>query len=182
MFILVFIAGIFCLPQLSAQRIGVKSNILYDFTTTLNFGLEVGLAPQWTIDLPVNYNPWVFSENMKLKHWLIQPEVRYWFCEKFMGHFVGLHAHTGEFNVGGIKWLGMKDYRYQGTLYGAGLSYGYQWLLNTHWSLEATIGLGYAYLSHAKYPCEKCATKIEDATTNYFGPTKLGVSLIYIMK
>jgi hypothetical protein len=148
----------------------------------MSLGLEVGLAPKWTVELPVNYNPWVFSGNSKMKHWLIQPEVRYWFCEKFAGHFVGLHAHIGAYNVGGIKLIGLQDYRYQGTVYGGGLSYGYQWILNTHWSLEATVGLGYAYLSHEKYPCEKCASKISDSVINYFGPTKAGVSLIYILK
>ncbi|MDR1937826.1 MAG: DUF3575 domain-containing protein [Tannerellaceae bacterium] len=182
MYIIAFIVTILCLPHVSAQRIGVKSNLLYDVTTTINIGLEVSMAPKWTIDLPVNYNPWEFSGNKKLKHWLIQPEVRYWTCEKFNGHFVGFHAHIAEYNIGGIKWIGLQDHRYQGNLYGAGLSYGYQWILNTHWSLEATVGLGYAFLSHAQYPCEKCTDKIGDFTKNYFGPTKAGVSLIYIIK
>ena len=34
----------------------------------------------------------------------------------------------------------MENYRYQGNLYGAGLSYGYQWLLSNRWSMEAVIG------------------------------------------
>jgi hypothetical protein len=172
-----------CLPNIYAQQIGVKSNILYNLTTTMNLGLEVSLAPQWTIDLPVNYNPWDFSGNKKLKHWLIQPEVRYWLCEKFSGHFVGLHGHIGAYNVGGLQWLGLKDARHQGYLYGAGLSYGYQWTLNPYWSLEATLGLGYAFLSFSQYgSCEKCVPKTGEPTRNYFGPTKVGVSLIYIIK
>ncbi|MDR2389019.1 MAG: DUF3575 domain-containing protein [Tannerellaceae bacterium] len=169
-------------PNISAQQTGVKSNLLYDITTTVNLGLEVGLAPQWSIDLPVNYNPWDFAGDKKLKHWLIQPEIRYWLCEKFSGHFWGLHVHIGAYNLGGISQLGLKNFRYEGNLYGGGISYGYQWVLNPRWSLEATLGLGYAYLSHAQYPCEKCATKLTDSTRNYFGPTKAGVSLIYIMK
>ncbi|MDR1344741.1 MAG: DUF3575 domain-containing protein [Tannerellaceae bacterium] len=165
-----------------AQQAGVKSNLLYDVTTTMNMGLEVGLSSRWTLDLPVSYNPWNFSDNRKLKLWLIQPEARYWMCEKFSGHFLGLHAQMGGYNVGAVKWLGMGDYRYQGTLYGAGVSYGYQWVLSSHWSMEATLGLGYAYLSHDKYPCEKCAIKLDHITKNYFGPTKAGISLIYMIK
>ncbi|MDR1258808.1 MAG: DUF3575 domain-containing protein [Tannerellaceae bacterium] len=165
-----------------AQQASVKSNMLHDVTTTMNIGLEVGLSSRWTLDLPVSYNPWDFSDNRKLKLWLIQPEVRYWMCEKFSGHFFGLHAHVGGYNVGAIKWLGMEEYRYQGTLYGAGFSYGYQWVLNPHWSIEATLGFGYAYLSSDKYQCERCASKIGDVTKNYFGPTRAGVSLIYMVK
>jgi hypothetical protein len=148
----------------------------------MNLGLEASMGQKWTIDLPVSYNPWEFAGNKKVRHWLIQPEVRYWLCEKFSGHFIGLHAHIGEYNMGGISWIGLQDHRYQGSLYGAGLAYGYQWILSPRWSMEATIGLGYAFLSHAQYPCEKCATKIGDQTQQYIGPTKAGVSLIYIIK
>jgi hypothetical protein len=178
----VILMTVMCFPNVSAQQIGVKSNILYDISTTINLGLEISMAPQWTIDLPVNYNPWTFGDTKKLKHWLIQPEIRYWMCEKFSGHFWGLHAHIGAYNIGGISQLGLKDFRYEGNIYGGGISYGYHWVLNPHWSLEATLGLGYAYLSHAQYPCEKCATKIADLARNYFGPTKAGISLIYLIK
>lgn len=34
-----------------------------------------------------------------MKHWLVQPEARYWFCEAFNGHFLALHALAGQFNV-----------------------------------------------------------------------------------
>lgn len=175
-------AAIMCFSNMFAQQIGVKSNILYDATTTMNLGLEVSAAPQWTVDLSVNYNPWVFEGNKKLKHWLIQPEVRYWPCEKFSSHFVGLHTHIGAYNVGGISWFGLESSRYEGNLYGAGISYGYHWILNSRWSLEATLGLGYTYLSQVQYPCEVCMPKVADSEQNYFGPTRIGVSLVYIIK
>ena len=165
-----------------SQTTGAKTNLLYGMTSTVNLGLEIGLAPKWTLELPVNYNPWEFGNGRKLKHWLVQPEVRHWLCERFNGHFFGLHAHAAGYNVSGIKVGSLKDYRYEGNLYGAGVSYGYQWILGKRWSLEATIGVGYAYLDRAKYPCGTCESKIHDGTKNYFGPTKAGVSLVYIIK
>ena len=75
-----------------AQKAAVKTNLLYDATTTLNLGVEVGIAHRWTIDLSGNLNPWTFSDNTKWKHWLIQPEARYWLCERFNGHFLGAHV------------------------------------------------------------------------------------------
>ena len=178
--LIIVMMAIFCSAK--GQTIGVKSNILYDATSTINLGLEIGLAPKWTLELPVNYNPWDFSDNKKIKHWLVQPEVRYWFCEKFNGHFMGLHALVGGYNVGGIDMFGLKDHRYEGNMYGGGLSYGYQWILSSHWSIEATVGVGYVYLDHTKYPCGKCENKIGDFTKNWFGPTKAGLSIIYIIK
>lgn len=174
--------SLFCLSEAFAQQVGVKTNILYDATSTLNVGLEVSMARKWTLELPVNYNPWTFSNGRKWKHWLLQPEARYWLCEKFNGQFVGLHAHVGGYNISDLPLFGMQDYRYQGTLYGAGVSYGYQWILNTRWSLEATLGVGYAYLDRSKYPCGKCTGLINDTPHHYLGPTKAGISLIYIIK
>lgn len=173
---------IFLFPSIKSQDIAVKSNFLYDITTTLNLGIEIGLAPKWTLDIPVNYNPWEFSKDRKLKHWLVQPEARYWFCERFMGHFVGLHAMAGGYNVGALKVFGLDDHRYEGYLFGGGISYGYQWILSKRLSIEATVGVGYVHLDHSKYPCTACAEKIGDYTKNWIGPTKVGLSLIYIIK
>ena len=60
-----------------AQKVALKSNLLYDATTTMNLGLEIGLVRKWTLDIPVNYNPWKLSDGKRLRHWGIQPEVRY---------------------------------------------------------------------------------------------------------
>lgn len=168
--------------SLYLPQFALKTNALYLATTTLNLGFEVGLSSKFTLDVSGNYNPWTFSDNKKLKHWLIQPELRYWLCDRFNGHFFGLHAHYAEFNVGGIKQLDLEHYRYEGNLYGGGISYGYHWILGNHWSLEGTIGVGYAHIDYDKYKCEKCGTKIKDDNTNYWGPTKIGLSIIYVIK
>ena len=85
-----------------AQDIALKSNILYDASGTINLGAEVGLAPKWTLDVSGNYNGWVRSHGRTWKHWMLQPEARYWFCDRFTGHFVGVHAHGGQYNVGNL--------------------------------------------------------------------------------
>lgn len=46
-----------CFIESKAQKVALKSNLLYDATTTMNLGLEFGLARKWTLDVPVNYNP-----------------------------------------------------------------------------------------------------------------------------
>ena len=90
--ILLFLA----LGNAFAQKIGVKSNLLYDAMTSINLGIELGIAPQWTVDVSGNYNAWTFSDNHKIKHWFVQPEARWWTCQKFSGHFVGAHLLGGE--------------------------------------------------------------------------------------
>ena len=44
-----------------AQKVAVKTNLLYDATTTMNLGLEIGLGKKWSLDLSGNYNPTVTS-------------------------------------------------------------------------------------------------------------------------
>lgn len=194
--ILLLISSALLLPVLSyGQKAAIKTNLLYDATSTLNLGFEFGLSPKWTLDISGNYNPWEFGDNRKMKHWLVQPEFRYWLCEKFNGHFFGIHAHGAQYNWGGMLPWGFKDgemfgvysrqmsdHRYEGWLLGAGISYGYQWILGKRWSLEASVGLGYAYLDYGKFKCEKCGEKIADQHRNYFGPTKAAISIIYIIK
>lgn len=174
----------------SAQKVAVKTNLLYDATSTINLGVEFALTPKWTLDIAGNYNPWTFSNNRKWQHWLVQPEARYWFCNKMMGHFVGFHAIAGSYNIGNVnadfKLLGtdfskLKDYRYEGWFVGAGVAYGYAWTLSKHWNFEAELGLGYTYSRSDKFECAECGEKLEDDKSHhYVGPTKAALNLVYV--
>ena len=182
--------GMMLATQLQAQNVAVKTNLLYDATATINAGIEFGLAPKWTLDLSGNFNGWTMSHDRKWKHWMAQPEARYWFCDRFAGHFLGFHALGGQYNVGhlknNIKFLGtdfssLSDSRYQGWFIGAGVAYGYAWVLNKHWNLEGEIGVGYVYTEFDRFNCKGCGKKVEeDKNHHYFGPTKAAINLIYV--
>lgn len=175
LFMLILAIGI------KGQKVALKTNLLYDLTTTLNIGIEVAINDKLSVDIGGNYNPWKFSEH-RLKHWLVQPELRYWFCEKFNGHFLGFHGHYASYNIGGLFFNHhIKHYRYQGHLYGGGISYGYEWILNDRWNIEAVLGIGYAFIMNNKYPCADCGKKIATNEKAYWGVTKVGVSFIYII-
>ena len=161
--------------------LAVKTNALYWATVTPNLGVEFALSKKFTMDISGNYNPWKWSGSKKFKHWLVQPELRYWSCDRFNGHFFGIHAFYAQFNMCGIKMFDWEHKRYQGDLYGGGISYGYHWILKKRWSMEATIGVGYARVSYDRYNCRDCGSKLNSGHKNYFGPTKLGISLIYIL-
>lgn len=174
-------------PIAHAQKVAVKTNLLYDATATLNLGAEFGLAGKWTLDISGNYNGIDFSNDKKWKHWMVQPELRYWTCQKFSRHFWGLHAHYIHYNAGGIKLPfgilpSLEDHRYQGDAYGAGISYGYHWILGKRWGIEASIGAGYARMNYTLFRCEKCGEDLGKQHKNYWGPTKAAISIIYMIK
>ncbi len=156
-----------------AQTVAVKTNALYWAGASPNAGVEIGLTPRFTLDLSAAYNPWNFKKGM-LHFWLAQPEARYWFCERFEGHFVGIHAHAAQF------YGEMNDNRYDGYLVGGGFSYGYAWILSPHWNMEATIGVGYARLWYDQSECLPCNKGSRPEHKNYVGPTKIGLSISYI--
>lgn len=168
--------------QTTVPSVGIKSNLLYDATSTLNLGIEFGLGTHTSLDVSGNYNPWTFGNNRKWKHVLVQPELRFWRQERFRGFFWGPHAHYAFYNAGNLSHppfsKNMNTHRYQGWLAGAGVSVGYRWNLSGRIGLEAVIGAGYAHLSYDKYTCGHCGEKLGSGTKNYFGPTKVALSLI----
>lgn len=173
-----------------AQDVGIKTNLVADGLLSPNLAVEVGVAPKWTLELTGEFNGWTLSHERRWKHWLAMPEARYWLCDRFSGHFFGVEAHGGQYNIGGFdgKWnlLGtdarkLKDTRYQGWFVGGGITYGYAWILGRHWNLEAEIGVGYSYTRYDRFRCAGCGKKIESGRShNYVGPTKAAINLVYL--
>lgn len=181
----ILFACLFASTLLYSQVIGIKTNLLMDATRTINLGAEVALGKKSTLDLYANYNPWEYGEHKMMKMLMIQPEYRYWFCDRFNGHFIGIHAHAGVYQFAGLKvpfgiWDDLEDHRFKGHFYGAGISYGYQWVFSKHWNLEGNIGVGYTNFQYEKFKCKNCEPKVDEGHKNYVGPTKAAVSLIYL--
>lgn len=166
-----------CFPLGSySQEVAIKSNVVSDALLSPNIGIEFGLSPKWTLDVTGQLNLWTVGDGHKWRHWVLQPEARYWLCQSFAGHFFGLHALGGQYNVGNIdmdfSFLGtdfsqLKHKRFEGWGIGAGIAYGYAWPLSRHWNLEAEFGFGWVWtnLIHSlvrnvalKSTMEKCIT------------------------
>lgn len=187
-----------------AQEVGIKTNLLHDVGATANLGIEFAMAERWTMDIsadvnywPVKHGWWGHGSHQKRywERWMVQPEARYWFCNKFQGNFIGIHLMGGMFNVGNIGFLPnflnnrfkqLKDERWKGFGVGAGFSYGHAWTLGKHWNLEAEIGIGWMYSRYDRYKIDKqnggiLGPKIQNNKVhNYVGPTKLAVNLEYL--
>lgn len=181
-----------------AQKAAVKTNALYWATATPNVGLEFAMAPRWTVEIAGGYNPWTLNkeDNVKAKHFLVTPEIRYWFCEAFQGHYIGINGNYTQFNVSGIyvpdvfykhsqgaKFLDDLQYaRSQGWAAGAGINYGYAFPIARRWNMEFTIGLGFWYTEYDKYESRKCGLFQENVSRYALGPTDLGITFIYMIK
>ena len=173
--------------QVSAQ-LAVKTNFLYDATTTPNLGLELGIGKKHSMQLLYGLNPWEFDGDnggKYFKHWMLSPEFRYWFCHRFQGSFLGIHALGGEFNAANVElpfglYKELRDHRFEGWYAGGGITYGYQWVLSHHWNFEAAVGVGAIYAEYKKFECGECGRQTGKDNTVYVGPTKAALSLVYM--
>ena len=145
----VFLSALLMLAPLTsnAQWLGVGTNVLGWAAATPNLGLDIGLSRHLALTVDAGVNPFSFGEK-KANFWAVQPELRIYPRYRFAGHYIGIEGHYAEYHD-----FGLKDYAYRGNLYGAGLSYGYSWMLSKSWNLEGFVGLGYTYLNDSKVIC-----------------------------
>lgn len=161
------------LSYANGEKFGLKSNILYDAFLSPNLGVELAVSPRWSIDLSGNFNDWKSGDRRQWKHWLVQPEARWWRNRPFHGSFLAAHLLGGEYNVI------FKGNRYQGKAGGGGIGYGWSWAFSRNWSLEGEIAVGYVRYSYDKYPCTQCGGILKSGDRNWFGPTKAAVNIVY---
>lgn len=154
----------------------VKTNFAYWAGAVANLSADIQLHRKLSLELPFDWSLWDIEREHGVRLVLFQPEVRWWMENVGKGHFVGVHAHAGVFNV---KW---KDIRYQTAgrpLLGAGLTYGYSLPFSEHWGAEFLLGVGYANMKFDEFYNIDNGAKICTDELNYWGITKLGISLVY---
>ena len=165
------------LPERDYDRWAIKSNAIYLAAGVTNIGGEYAFHPHWSVDLPLVYSPYTIARTYRMRFLYIQPEARYWLDRPMKGHFFGVHLHAGVFNVS----LDNKN-RYQSEkgFHGAGISYGYAMPLSRRWSMEFTVGVGYAFTRYCTYYNVPNGLRYEkDRPYNYWGLTKLGLNFVY---
>lgn len=163
--------------QRDYDRWAIKSNALYLAAGVTNIGGEYAFHPHWSVDLPLVYSPYTIARRYRMRFLYIQPEARYWLDRPMKGHFFGVHLHAGVFNVS----LDDKN-RYQSEkgFHGAGISYGYAMPLSRRWSMEFTVGVGYAFTKYCTYYNVPNGIRYEkDLPYHYWGLTKLGLNFVY---
>ena len=91
--LLLFMIIVSCVSQeLCAQKVGVKTNLASDFALNPNIGLEVGLAPKWTLEVDGQFNAWTLSDDKRWKHWAMMVRLVSTLPESGIGYVTALVA------------------------------------------------------------------------------------------
>lgn len=160
----------------SDHYIALKANVPFAAVAIQNLALEVQCHEHISVDFPVMWSISDLDPKHAVRTFALQPEGRWWTGTVGKGHFFGLHAHVAWFN---LKW---EEDRYQSQkrpLMGAGISYGYKLPISEHWGAEFNIGAGYANMKYNTYYNIENGAKIDTRIRNYWGITRLGLSLVY---
>lgn len=162
----------------------LKTNLLMDFTASPYLGFSFGVGNHWTLEFEGSYNPFSFSGGRKWKHGMGMLGARYWTKDREGGHFVGVHALGGVYNINKTYFGFMPidktgDSRYEGWGVGGGLSYGYRWNFTEYWGVEGELGVGYVHSRYDRYGCSNCGERLSTGNHGYLGPTKMALNLIY---
>lgn len=174
--------------KLRTPVFAMKNNLLYDAMLTPNLTFEVKLAKRWTLQVEGGFNPFPLDDTKdhKWRHFLVDLEAKYWFCEAFHRDFIGVNVAYSHYNVAKgaypIGWLypAVKDYRFQGDAVMAGVSYGWSFPVSKHVAFELEAGVDAGYTWYGKYECPHCGALLAQER-KWFAVPKAGVNISILL-
>ena len=175
--------------------LALKTNLLYDAVSWLNFSVEVPVYQDKYSVLYYHQFPWwrwgKGKNEFCMRFLSIGLEGRWWFKpmprestskrikrDKLIGHFLGMYAESGKWD-----FERKRDVCYQGEHWSAGFSYGYSMPIGKRLNLEFSVSAGYASIVHRGFEPAKDYSELyhlpeKDGTWHYVGPTKAQVTLV----
>lgn len=181
-------------PKERKTILALKTNLLYDALTLVNYSIEVPIGKQYSA-LFYHQFPWwrwgKANNEYCIRFLSIGGEGRWWFKpqprlnpkdgrwrDKLVGHFLGVYAESG-------KWdfeFGRKIC-HQGEHWSAGLSYGFSKPISKRLNLEFSLSVGYASIAYRKFAPSNdyeilWRDPVKHGRWNYIGPTKAQISLV----
>ena len=171
-------------PLRDTVTVAVKSNLLYDVATVLNAEVEVPLGDHFSVAVEYLFPWWERDNKYCLQLLELGFEGRYWLREQarhkgcLQGWFVGVYAMSGMYD-----FQYKRDVNYQGEFWSAGLTAGYAMRLTKRLNLEFSLSAGFLSSAYRHYfPADDWSELYRDGKsgrTNYFGPTKAKVALVW---
>jgi hypothetical protein len=180
-------------PHRQTRKIEWRKMILAGRTNLLvpglNFGVEIPIKDNWSVGIDYWY-PWAVSKHNKwcgeMLGWFV--DAKYWFpgekyqwtrTERLQGHAVGLYAGAGYYDYQNISKGNQGEYIDLGVDYTFALP-----IAQNRLRLEFNFGVGFIRTWYRPYhPSSDYEDLIKEPgirykSTNFFGPTRAGVSLV----
>lgn len=170
----------------------LHTNLLYDALLLPNVGAELYLGRDWSLHGNWMYGWW--DRRSRHRWWRAyggELAVRRWFGrlaerKPLTGHHLGLYAQvlTYDFEFGGKGYMGGVPGKniFRNPSYAFGVEYGFALPVARRLNLDFSIGAGYLGGKYYEYyPVDGCYVWGETKRRHWFGPTKLAVSLVWLI-
>lgn len=172
--------------QSFAGRLFLFTNILYDAAFTPNIGVGFEINDRFALLADWMYARWNNSRHHR--YWRIYGgdiEVRCRIGNRrsgspLGGHHIGAYCSLACYDFqAGWTHRGVMSDKYN---YAAGLSYTYSLPVSTRFNIDFSLGLGYLWGTYKRHiPIDGCDVWLSTHKLKYFGPTKVGVSLVWLI-
>lgn len=173
-------------PEIQKMIMAFRTNFV---APGMNVGVEVPIADRWSVGVDYWY-PWFVSKGNR---WCAEQlalfiDGRYWFTgekykwtdtQKLQGHAIGVYIAAGYYDYQ------VRTHGKQGEYVNVGVDYTFALpIAQNRLRLEFNIGIGFVMNQYRPYkPSTDFSDLIKDPgikyrTSNFFGPTRGGVSLV----
>ncbi len=178
---LFYFSGIFAVGNAQAQRIQLKTNLLYDALVASNIAAEMHIGKNYSIGLGYWYTWW--SYNPSHEYWRTYGgEIN---LRKYFGKLTAKNPLTGH-HLGVVSQMGMYDVEWGGRgymsdfSYTIGAEYGYSFDFAPRLSLDLALAVGYFGGTYKVYdPIDTHYVWKETRNRVWFGPVKAQVTLAF---
>lgn len=162
--------------------LAVETNLLYDASVIPNYGAEIGFWKGLTIS--GNYqNIWLRNGNRTCWYRVEGFELGLnWYINNgnrpFKGHHVGIFGQMLTWDI----TINHRGYLAERWSFGGSLTYGYALPIGKRFNLDFEIGIGYLSGNMHEYiPQDGHRVWQSYGPFNWFGPTKLGITLQWLI-
>lgn len=180
-------------PSASAQRFSLSTNAVeWANLGTINAEAGVAVSRHFSLHAGMRYNNWSFrtgSPDDRLSDITGETErqfqnrkqaynfgFRWWPWYVYSGWWVYLRGQWQEYNRGGI----FNHSSEEGDAYGAGIGFGYTYMLHKHWNVEFGIGAWGGYKKYRTYRCTNCGSVTGEGEKVFFLPDDVFLSITYV--
>jgi hypothetical protein len=174
--LLIFTMVMLLVDEAGAQSLSLRTSVTMLATATPNIEISMPVSKKVSLHLPVMYNPWVMRQNSRFQQLTTMPGIRYWQQQCGVHYFASFYGIATRYHVGG--WMDRK-YRYDGTGYGAGVGFGYSWVLSDHWNFELEGGVGLIWADYDKCGWQSDSHRYGSYRGLRVIPSKLDISVAY---
>ena len=168
----------------------IKTNLLYDAASVLNIGIEAPIRDHWSVAFDWVCPWWSNYDTQKYLQLMYGTvEGRYWFGNRedrpqLTGWFAGLSAGGGVYDLMYDPMSG-----FQGDFATCAAVGGFAHAINKSGTLRMEYSLGFGWMGTEyvrywwdDYDYTLIAPSPQTWKTHWFGPTKVQVSLVYMLK